>query len=122
MGDGRWWAALCAALVILFSASTQLRAAVLELGDIAPDMTLEAQVREIAGQVSGVLGLDKCFVRKMGFVYYIDLHIVVQGEMSVRDGHRLSHRVEDEVFRALPQVAGVLVHVEPEEELKVKPG
>jgi cation diffusion facilitator family transporter len=116
------WAALCAALVILYSASKQLRAAVLELGDIAPDKTLEAQVRQIAGQVSGVLGLDKCFVRKMGFIYYIDLHILVQGEMSVREGHRLSHKVEDEVLRALPQVAGVLVHIEPEEELKIKLG
>jgi cation diffusion facilitator family transporter len=111
------WAALGAALVILYNAWKQLRPAVLELGDRAPDTTLEAQVREIAGQVSGVLGLDKCFVRKMGFTYYVDLHIVVRGEMSVLEGHRLSHQVEDEVLRALPQVAEVLVHVEPEEEL-----
>jgi divalent metal cation (Fe/Co/Zn/Cd) transporter len=49
--------------------------------------------------------------------YNVDLHIVVRGEMSVREGHRLSHKVEDEVLRALPHVAEVLVHVEPEEEL-----
>jgi cation diffusion facilitator family transporter len=116
------WAALCAALVILYNAWEQLRPAVLELGDIAPDATLEARVREIAGQVSGVVGLDKCFVRKMGFTYYVDLHIFVQGEMSVREGHRLSHKVEGEVLRALPQVAQVLVHVEPEEELTAKTG
>jgi cation diffusion facilitator family transporter len=109
------WAALCAALVILYSAWKQLQPAVLELSDIAPDRTLEAQVREIAGQVSGVLGLDKCLVRKMGFTYYVDLHIVVRGEMSVREGHRLSHKVEDEILRALLQVAEVLVHVEPED-------
>jgi cation diffusion facilitator family transporter len=111
------WAALGAALVILYNAWKQLRPAVLELGDIAPDRTLEVQVREIAGHVSGVLGLDKCFVRKMGFTYYVDLHIVVQGAISVREGHRISHKVEDEVLRALPQVVQVLVHVEPEEEL-----
>jgi cation diffusion facilitator family transporter len=111
------WAAFCAALVILYNAWKQLRPATLELGDVAPDTTLEAQVREIAGKVPSVLALDKCFVRKMGFTYYVDLHIVVQGDMSVREGHRLSHEVEDEILRALPQVAGVLVHVEPEEEL-----
>jgi cation diffusion facilitator family transporter len=111
------WAAVCAALVILYNAWKQLQPAVLELGDIAPDRTLEAQVREIAGQVPGVMGLDKCLVRKMGFTYYVDLHIVVQGEMSVREGHRLSHKVEDEIRGKLPQVAEVLVHVEPEEEL-----
>jgi cation diffusion facilitator family transporter len=111
------WAALCAALVILFNAWKQLRPAILELGDVAPDTTMEAQVRQIAGQVGGIIGLDKCLVRKMGLTYYVDLHIVVQGEMSVREGHRLSHKVEDEVLRALPQVAEVLVHIEPEEEL-----
>jgi divalent metal cation (Fe/Co/Zn/Cd) transporter len=78
---------------------------------------MEAQVRQIAGQVGGIIGLDKCLVRKMGLTYYVDLHIVVRGEMSVREGHRLSHKVEDEVLRALPHVAEVLVHVEPEEEL-----
>jgi cation diffusion facilitator family transporter len=114
------WAALCAALVILHNAWKQLRPAVLELGDVAPDRTMEAQVREVAVQVPGVLGLDKCFIRKMGFTYYVDLHIVVPGEMSVREGHRLSHQVEGEVLRALPQVAEVLVHVEPEEELTIK--
>jgi cation diffusion facilitator family transporter len=111
------WAAICAALVILYGAWTQLRPAVLELGDIAPDSTLEAQVKEVAAQVPGILGLDKCFVRKMGFTFYGDLHIVVKGDMTVREGHLLSHKVEDEILRALPQVAEILVHVEPEEEL-----
>jgi cation diffusion facilitator family transporter len=111
------WAALCAALVILYNAWKQLRPSVLELADIAPDLNMEAQVRTIAGRVPGVLGSDKCYVRKMGFTYYVDLHVVVQGELSVREGHRLSHTVEDEILRVLPQVAEVLVHVEPEEEL-----
>ena len=81
---------------------------------------LEAQVRKVAGQVPGIIGLDKCFVRKMGFYFYIDLHIVVEGDLSVREGHGLSHTVENEIVRALPQVAAVLVHVEPAEELMVK--
>jgi len=114
------WAALCAALVILYNAWKQLQPAVLELGDIAPDTTMETRVREIAGRVPGVIGLDKCLVRKMGFVFYVDLHIVVTGEMTVREGHLLSHKVEDEILRGLPQIADVLVHIEPEEELTIK--
>ena len=81
---------------------------------------METRVREIAGRVPGVIGLDKCLVRKMGFVFYVDLHIVVTGEMTVREGHLLSHKVEDEILRGLPQVADVLVHIEPEEELTIK--
>jgi cation diffusion facilitator family transporter len=107
------WAAICAALVILYSAWKQLRPAFLELGDVAPDPGLEAQVRAIAGRVPGIIGLDKCSIRKMGFNFYVDLHILVPGEMTVREGHRLSHEVEDKVVEVLPQVAEVLVHVEP---------
>jgi cation diffusion facilitator family transporter len=125
LGGPRWeaadgWAAICAALVILYNAGRQMHPAVRELGDIAPEPSMEAQVRAIAGRVSGIIGLDKCIVRKMGFTFYIDLHIVVDGELTVREGHSLSHKVEDEILRALPQVAEVLVHVEPEEELIIK--
>lgn len=114
------WAAICAATLILYNAWKHMRPAVRELADVAPDATMEAQVRAVAGRVQGVIGLDKCFVRKMGFSFYVDLHIVVDGEITVREGHVLSHRVEDEILAALPQVAEVLVHVEPEEELSRK--
>jgi cation diffusion facilitator family transporter len=121
LGGAGWesaddWAALCGALVIFYNAWKQIRPAVLELADIAPDPTLEAQIRSIAGSVTGVIGLDKCHVRKMGFSFYVDLHIVVNGKLSVREGHGIAHAVEDEVLRALPLIAEVLVHVEPEEE------
>jgi len=56
-------------------------------------------------------------MRKMGFSFYVDLHIVVNGNLTVREGHKIAHRVEDQVLKGVPQVAEVLVHVEPEEEL-----
>ena len=48
VGGQRWaaadrWAALCAALVILYNAWWQLRPAILELADVAPDPTLETK-------------------------------------------------------------------------------
>ena len=114
------WAALCASVIILYNAWKQMRPALFELTDRTPDPTLEARVRTVAGQVPGVLGLDKCFVRKMGFSYYVDLHVIVNGGMSVREGHHIAHRVEDEVLASLPQISEVLVHIEPEEELMLK--
>ena len=114
------WAALCAAIVILYNAWIQLRPAILELADIAPDPDITARVRKVAAGVPGVLGLDKCFLRKMGFNFYVDLHIIVNGELSVREGHRVAHLVEDSVLRELSQISEVLVHVEPEEELTAK--
>jgi cation diffusion facilitator family transporter len=116
------WAALCAALIIFYNAAHQIRPAIRELADIAPDPSLESRVRDIAGRVHNVIGLDKCFVRKMGFSFYVDLHIVVRGDLTVRQGHNIAHKVEDAVLKGLPQVAEVLVHVEPEEELAIKAG
>jgi len=114
------WAALCAGLVIIYNAWKQTKPALWELTDSAPDPSLESKVRAIAANQRGIIGLDKCHVRKMGLSFYVDLHIVVNGQLSVRDGHRLAHKVEAEVLKALPQVSEVLVHVEPEEELAVE--
>ena len=111
------WAALCASPVIMFNAWRKLRAPFAELLDTAPAPQLEQKVRSVASIVSGVIGLEKCHVRKMGFRYYVDLHIVVEGTLTVRQGHNIAHDVEDAVLEQVPQVAEVLVHVEPEEEL-----
>lgn len=72
---------------------------------------------EVASAVPGVIGLEKCHVRKMGFRYYVDLHVVVEGYLTVREGHNIAHDVEDSVLEHAPKIAEVLVHVEPEEEL-----
>lgn len=114
------WAALCASLVILYNAAHQMRPAILELADRAPDPSLEAEVRHVAEAVEGVIGLDKCHVRKMGFSFYVDLHVVVSGILTVREGHRIAHAVENAVMESMPRVEEVLVHIEPEEELDSK--
>jgi cation diffusion facilitator family transporter len=111
------WAALCAAPVILFNAVRQLQSPMAELLDTAPPPDIEQQVREVAASVPGVIGLEKCFVRKVGFQYYVDLHVVVAGDITVRSGHAISHQVEDQVLAQVDRVANVLVHIEPEEEL-----
>ena len=111
------WAALCASPVIIFNAWRQLRIPLGELLDATPSPEVEAQVRSIASTVSGVIELEKCFVRKVGFRYYVDLHVVVAGGLSVRDGHLIAHRVENTLLQQVPRLANVLVHIEPEEEL-----
>jgi divalent metal cation (Fe/Co/Zn/Cd) transporter len=88
-----------------------------ELLDIAPAPQMEQLVRSVASAVEGVIGLEKCHVRKMGFRYYVDLHVVVNGSLTVRDGHNIAHDVEDSLLDKVPKIAEVLVHVEPEEEL-----
>jgi cation diffusion facilitator family transporter len=111
------WAALCAAPIILLGGWQQLRRPVAELLDTAPGPEMEEHVRTVASGVLGVFGVEKCFVRKVGFRYYVDLHVVVRGELTVREGHLIAHAVADQVREQVPKIAEVLVHIEPEEEL-----
>jgi cation diffusion facilitator family transporter len=111
------WAALCAAPVILLGGWQQLRRPVAELLDTAPAPEIEEHVRRVAASVQGVFGVEKCFVRKVGFRYYVDLHVVVRGDLTVRQGHLIAHAVADQVRERVDKIAEVLVHIEPEEEL-----
>jgi divalent metal cation (Fe/Co/Zn/Cd) transporter len=85
--------------------------------DTAPPKSLEEEVREIAVKVPGVLALDQCRLRKMGLEFYVDLHVGVDPQLSVREGHRIAHAVRKAIRTEKPMIADVLVHVEPEDEL-----
>jgi cation diffusion facilitator family transporter len=111
------WAALCAAPVIILGGWRQLASPMAELLDTAPNPEIEERVRRVAQSVPAVLGLEKCFVRKVGFRYYVDLHVVMRGDLTVREGHRIAHEVENRVLERVNRVSAVMVHVEPEEEL-----
>jgi cation diffusion facilitator family transporter len=108
------WAALCAVPVIAFTAIRHARSPIAELLDTAPPQ-IDADVRRVALQTRGVEDVEKCIVRKMGFSYYADLHVVVDGTMSVRAGHAIAHDVQAAIRAAMPRVAQVLVHIEPDD-------
>ncbi len=107
------WAACFASLIILYNAVNILRPAVGEIMDAAPPEELVEEVRRLAASVDGVLGLDKVYIRKMGFEYYVDMHVVVDGKISVRRGHEIAHKVKDELLMKRPQIINVFVHIEP---------
>src|SRR5690606_11213557 len=108
------WAALFAAGVILYNAYHIVRPALSEVMDEAPSEEVLEKVKEIAISVQGVASLDKCFVRKMGFEYYVDLHVVVDGDLSVREGHRIAHEVKDAILQQHARISDVLIHIEPD--------
>lgn len=110
------WAALFAAGIILYNAYRLLRPALDEIMDASPSPELEQSVRKIAITVDGVSGLDKCFIRKMGYSYYVDLHVIVDGNVSVRRGHEIAHWVKDKIKDKISVVADVFIHVEPSKE------
>jgi cation diffusion facilitator family transporter len=106
-------AAVVAAVVIGINALILLRPALSELIDTAPAPEIAQSIRDIALKVPGVLGTHKCGVRKVGFVYFVDLDVLCDPDQSIRHGHEVAHNVGEAIHSALPAVAKVLVHVEP---------
>ncbi|WP_022823777.1 cation diffusion facilitator family transporter [Hymenobacter norwichensis] len=107
------WAALVACGFIVYNAYHIFRPAFGEIMDEAPEGTWTQDVRALAESVPGVLATEKCFVRKMGFEYFADLHVIVDGNISVRAGHDIAHQVKATIIQAMPSVYDVLVHIEP---------
>ncbi len=107
------WAALVAAFVIAFNGLRLLRPALNELMDRSPDHNVVNQIRQLAESCSGVDGVEKCFVRKMGYNYFVDMHVEVDPEMTVLRSHEIAHAVKNRIRAQLPAVSDVLVHIEP---------
>ena len=107
------WAALFASGIILWNGIKILRSAISELMDSTPEPEIEAQIRDIAQHVEGVIDVEKCRVRQSGPEYFIELHIEVDGKISVYKGHEIAHQVKDALTHSDLKVIDAVIHVEP---------
>jgi cation diffusion facilitator family transporter len=117
-GNGRWmWADEAAALVvvaaILFSSLRLYRDSASELMDVQADDDLVEQIRTMAITIPGVRGVEKLWVRKSGLEFFVDIHVEVDSELTVAEGHRIGHVVKDRLTACFARVRDVLVHLEP---------
>jgi cation diffusion facilitator family transporter len=118
VGGERWvraddWAALIACLIIAWNGVRLFRGALQEMLDVAAPPEVTARVRAIASAVEGVEGVDEVRVRRSGLVYLVDIHVEVDGGLSVRRGHHLGHVVKDRLIGSELPILDALVHVEP---------
>lgn len=109
------WAALLASGFIVYNAYLIFRPALGEIMDEHVYEDLIEELREVAATVDGVKGTEKCFVRKAGLSYHVDLHLTVAGSISVKKGHDIAHEVKSKIQNEVPQVANVLIHIEPDD-------
>ena len=109
------WAALFASTFIIYNSYLILRPALGEVMDeqLYDDLILEVRKKSI--KVQGVLGTEKCFIRKSGMKFNVDLHAIVDGEISVTAGHDISHKLKDYLRQEIPSLGHVLIHIEPNE-------
>jgi len=118
IGGERWqsaddWAALFACAVIATNGVLLALPAFQEIMDTAPAGKIVKSILAVASSVPGVVEVEKCYARKMGLDYYVDLHVGVDGNVSVHQGHEIAHRVKSAIQQSDSRVADVLVHIEP---------
>ncbi len=107
------WAALFACALIGANGYRILSPALHEIMDTAPRGPIVNSVRNAADAVPGVIEVEKCLIRKMGLDFYVDLHVGVNGSISVHEGHAIAHQVKRAIQQSDARIADVLVHIEP---------
>ncbi|WP_445458069.1 cation diffusion facilitator family transporter [Flavobacterium sp. HNIBRBA15423] len=108
------WAALFASFAILYNSYKIFRPALGEIMDEHLYHNLENDIKCISNNVSGVLGIEKCYIRKAGMKYHVDLHVIVKGTISVKEGHDIAHNLKDTLRTELIELGHVLIHIEPD--------
>ena len=91
-----------------------------ELIDTALDEEAVNEIRATIKATPGVRGLHELRTRKMGDSGLVDAHILVDPRLSVSEGHHIAERARKRVLEQ-HEVVDVLVHIDPEDDLKAKP-
>jgi cation diffusion facilitator family transporter len=107
------YAALIACFVIAASGLRLLLIATKDVLDVAPSREFEHQLRALAAAVPGVKAIEKCRIRKSGLAYFVDIHVQVDGNATVREGHAIGGRVRAALRNSSYRIADALVHIEP---------
>ena len=100
-------------LFVIYTGIRVLRETAMELIDTMPSPELIGRVKSAAAQVSGVEGIEKCYARKTGLQHHVDLHVEVDPTITVEAGHTIATEVRAHIRSTVPEIADVLVHVEP---------
>lgn len=116
-GPAYAWADVAAALgvvtAIFWSGGFLLVHSTNQLLDPQADREVVDAVRRVAQQVAGVCAVEKLWVRKTGIEYLVDIHIQVDPQMTVEQGHRIGHQVKHDLLARFARINDVLVHLEP---------
>lgn len=107
------WAALFAAGFILYNSYLIFRPALGEIMDEHLHDELETEIRQVSLNVDGIIDTEKCFIRKAGMQYYVDLHVTIDANLTVKEGHELSHKLKNTLKEKINSINDVLIHIEP---------
>jgi len=107
------WGGFAVGLFVIFFGLRVVRETALQLMDTMPEGRQMDEIRAVALRVPGALGIEKCFARKTGLRYHVDLHLEVDPDLTVRASHEIATAVRTALRKDVDWVEDVLVHVEP---------
>jgi cation diffusion facilitator family transporter len=111
------FAALLVSFFIVKIGLEILRDALREFTDTAPKPEIIEKIRKCALFVDGVLDTHDLRVRTSGGLYQMEIHIVVDGQLTVLEGHKIAKAVEECLIEDVGNFGGITIHVDPENEL-----
>ena len=114
--------AVIVALNILWQGWHVIGSSVQGLMDRAVDKDEHIRIRDIISANSrGAMEVHDLKTRIAGRATFIEFHLIVDGEMSVRESHVICDRIEEALKAEIPSVR-ITIHVEPDDEAKLPPG
>jgi len=107
------WAALFAAAFIFYNAYLIFKPALSEIMDEHLYDDLIYEIRFVASNLEGIIDTEKCLIRKTGLKYHVDLHAIVDANITVKEGHDIAHKLKDTLKNKIPNLEYILIHIEP---------
>ncbi|PCH77876.1 MAG: cation-efflux pump [Flavobacteriaceae bacterium] len=107
------WAALLASAIILYNSYLIFKPALSEILEEDTHKDFIDKIRVSSLKVAGIVGTEKCYIRKAGMMYHVDLHAIVDANITVKEGHTISHKLKDALKAEFDTIENVLIHIEP---------
>lgn len=116
-GQDYIWADEIASLVvvaaIIWSGAHLFRRSASELMDAQAADELVREMSRVALSDPDVRGVETLWVRKSGLEFFADIHLELDRELTIAEGHRIGHRVKEQLLQNFAALRDVLVHLEP---------
>ena len=112
--------AVIVSIFIIYPSYKIFKKAILNILDESVDSETLSKIEQITLQTKDVKEVHDIRTRKAGETFFVDMHILVDGHISVREGHDISEAVKTNLMKSNEDILDVLIHLEPFNEIESK--
>lgn len=112
------WGALLACIIILINGILIIKASMHDVLDGAVEQASIDAVHKLTSEIPSVENVEVVKIRKSGIGWFVDMHVWVQPQMTIVEGHALSHKIKAAIMESNKLVYDVMIHLEPTKQKK----